>query len=505
MSTNETLNVTVSYREESSPYKHISNAIVEINGSGISELLVESFSNYSMLINTTDLNQGVNFLTIIAQKDGYKPQSILLIIEIIQKETSLTLFLDGEDKTTNPSIDIIYGDILNITIKYTDIGTGAHISGATVELSGSGLLENLTENSVLKHYWVIINTTNLDIGVLFLTIFSQKTNFEPQTILVTIEIHERETGIEIYLNQIDKTLDRYIELPIGAYLNITIKYIDILTDFLLKNATIQLLGEGFDLLFNENNILEQYSIIINTDQLDIGVKFLTIYAQKPNYQSYSVVLRIVVRRINTEITISSGESTINIKPGESSSIKLVLNDLDFNQTIKNALVTYTWALGQGTLLDSNNDGIYETTLTNVPEGTYTITISVYAGDNYEFERYRITLNVIRPPEESLLFIILTIVSIAAALGIGGYFIAYQRVLKYPKSVRKIRKYKSTLKKKDAPNVEIHSRTELLKMHYQEELESNVKTLIEKRKSKLIEQKSSFDKLLKAEDEDLSQD
>ncbi|MBA7702601.1 hypothetical protein ES703_111370 [subsurface metagenome] len=496
--TNQSLNITISYREFEIPNKHVSGAIVDINGSGISEPLYEAFNNYSVLINTTKLNLGANFLTIYARKENFEPQTILLTIEIIQIETDLKLFLNGVDKTNEPSIDVITLETLNITIKYTTYGTGVH--NATIELSGSGLSINISENLDLKQYSFIINTIDLNVGFNFLTVYAQKSNYEAQTILITIQLIERKAYDEIYLDNEDKTLEKSIETPIGKELNITFKYFDDITGNHIPQALVQLIGAKYTWNFTENNSLKQYSLIIDTTELDIGLKFLTIYAQRTYYQSSSELLEITVRQIKTNITTESGEDVINIQAGESYTLRITLHDLDFGSIIKNATVRYTWELGQGYLTDDDNNGIFEVTLGNIPEGTFTITFTILnVSDDYLFERKVITLNVISSPEETLLFQILTIVAIAAFISVTGYFIAYQRVLKYPKPVRKIHKFKKTLKKKKSPDVEILSSKVLLKALYNEELDPVAKLFKGKMKyeqpEKQLELKPSKDELI----------
>ena len=495
---NQLLNITVSYIDTILT-EHISGAIVDINGSVISEPLNEAFNNYSVVINSTYLNQGVNFLTIYARKDNYEPQSILLTIEIIQIETELKLFLDGVDKTNEPSIDVINLETLNIIIKYTTSGTGAHIINATIELSGSGLLVNLSESLALNQYWIDIDAIDLNTGFNFLTVYAQKSNYEAQTILITIQVIDRETDIEINLNQVNKTLDKSIELPIGKELNITFKYFDAKTGVYINNATVQLIGTDIPLNLTEYPQLQHYSLNIDTRNLDWGVQFLTIVAEKTNYQPSLNVLKITVRQIITNITTESGEDVINIQAGESYTLSIILYDLDFGELIKNATVRYTWELGQGYLTDEDNDGIYKATLENIPPGTFTVTFTLNVSDDYLFERKTITLNVVSPPEETLIFLILTIAAIGASIGIGGYFIAYQRVLKYPKPVRKIHKFKKTLKKKKSPDVEILSSKVLLKALYNEELDPVAKLFKGKMKyeqpEKQLELKPSKDELI----------
>jgi len=75
-----------------------------------------------------------------------------------------------------------------------------------------------------------------------------------------------------------------------------------------------------------------------------------------------------------------------------------------------------------------------------------------------------------PLSEPFIFRILLIVAIIAGLSIGGYLLAYQRVLKYPRPVRKVRKYRRTLTRKKEPSVIITEREKSFKKNYKKELQ-----------------------------------
>ncbi|GAG77051.1 unnamed protein product, partial [marine sediment metagenome] len=280
--TNQILNITVSYQEAASPYKHVSNAIVDINGSGISEVFNEFGTNYSVLIDTTDLNQGANFLTIYARKDKYEPQTILLTIEIIQIETNLTLYIDGTDITDVPSITQYTNQSLNITVSYQEAASPYnHVSGATVEINGSGISELLYE--AFNNYSVLINTTDLNLGANFLTIYAHKDNYEPQMIFLTIEIIRIETNLTLYLNGAEKTVVPSITLYTNQSLNITVSYREFEIPYKhVSGAIVDINGSGISELLYE--AFNNYSVLINTANLNIGANFLTIYARKDKYE-----------------------------------------------------------------------------------------------------------------------------------------------------------------------------------------------------------------------------
>ncbi|NHJ25998.1 MAG: hypothetical protein EAX89_15585 [Candidatus Lokiarchaeota archaeon] len=496
------LNITVFFKDFIDK-AHLTGANVRLTGA-LNKNFTENlgYEHYNVSISSNKLGQGINFLTIFAQKEGYKSESILFTIEVVEKISNLQLFLNSVNKTLDKSVEVTIGEFVNISIFYNDY-SGLFIDGANVIIVGEGISLNLTKHPFYDQYNVSINSNDLNFGINLLTLYAQKVNYQPQTLIVRIEIIEKETGIDILLNGLDKTIDRTLSIPIRKLLNITINYFDFESGNPITGATIQVVGEGLLLNLTENPLNHRYSISIDTNLLDIGVRFLTVYCQRPNYQSYSALLRIQVDRIKTNISTVTGETVVNLIPGDNYRLKIRLYDLDFNLSVLNATVRYTWAYGQGDLTDEDNDGVYEALLSNLPVGTFLVTISVYAGDDYEFERFQITMNIVSPPENVLLFQILTIAGIAAAIGVSGYLLAYQKILKYPKQVRKIHKFKSKLKKPKSIGVEVQTREEVIDKHYSEEI-----TALEKQIKKKVGPKSDIsqpnnDKIDKAKEIELN--
>jgi hypothetical protein len=489
---NEFVNITVIYRDNETR-NFIPDATVELSGRTFETITIsqhQSLEQYSYELNTSKLEVGPNVLTVYAYKDNYEALTQPFSIEVLNRPTSLTLFLGGEDKTSEPTIDLYYGQSLDVSINYTDSSLSKFIKGASVELSGEGVSETLSEETD-SIYSKNINTDSLGVGVKFLTLLAQKENHTSRTISITVEVHNRPTDVEVLLNG-NNPLDNSIELPIRDELNITVTYFDNLSNSHITGALMQLVGEGFRLNFTENQNLTQYSITINTYQLDVGIRFLTVYMEKENYETHTPLIEAQVNRINSEIKLLSHNTTINTEPGRTIRLNISLRDLDNGVLIKNATLKYTVEFEQGEVKDLNNDGYYEITLSNVPEGTFNLVLTAYAGDDYEFKRYEITLNVVRPAEDNTLYLVLSIVGIGAAIGTGGYLIAYQKVLKYPKSIRKVHKYQKILKGKEK-EVKVPSREEQISEMYNEKLEKR-NELMEGKTSKGTSSETIADKI-----------
>ncbi|MFX1327617.1 MAG: hypothetical protein ACFE91_05665 [Promethearchaeota archaeon] len=368
-------------------------------------------------------------------------------------QTNLEIFFNGVNKTSNPIYEHPVGNDLNITVKYPD-GTGSHIPGAIVQISGN-LTGTLEEDPLFKQYTIIFDANDLNVGIFYFKIVAHKINFELSTINPILTITPTETqNLQLFLNGENKTLDPLTDVPLDKTLNITVKYHTHLGTP-ISGAAVTLLGEGIIETLNESVVLSQYTLLVNSSiKLSYGVNLLTIKANKLNFENQSIYPRLTVRKINSVITAINNTDLIRIRPGEDANIQVYINNTDFNEIIKGAIVTYTWEEGDGILNDDDNDGIYEVNLLDVPAGTYTIKINAFGGDKYYFVSLNIVLIASKPTQSTFLFRVLLIIGIVVSIGLGGYLYAYQKVLKYPKTVRKVRKYRRALRKSNPPRISV---------------------------------------------------
>jgi hypothetical protein len=110
-------------------------------------------------------------------------------------ETQVSLILNGENKTSDPFLEIALGKNLNVTVKFTN-SFGVHLAGASIQLSGPGFIQTLNESSGLEQYSVIINSTEkLSMGSNLLTVEAQLINY--QTKMINPSISVRKINAEI--------------------------------------------------------------------------------------------------------------------------------------------------------------------------------------------------------------------------------------------------------------------------------------------------------------------
>jgi len=461
---NEIINVTVHYQDNITK-QHLSGANVTLKGKGIDLDLTEINNQYNITVDTDNLNPGITVLTVFAQLDNYQSESIQYFVEIVERETELLLFLDGVPKNDGDQIQVEVNEFINVTVYYRDNVTKLLLNGATITLIGRG---NFTGTS--SHYNRTIDTNDLDQGITVLTIFAQLDKYQAQSIQFFVEVVERESELELFLDNDNLTLDPVIEVTIGNILNVTIFYIDNQTGAHISGALVQLIGEGDTLNFTEN--LNHYSIYLNTTDLKIGVSLFTIVAHANNFQIKTIDLRITTNRIKITTSTLSKEPYVTGLEGDTIKLSIILNNtniLPFGELIKNATVTYKWAYGQGILLDPDNDGVYEADLVNVPPGTYIITITASAGDDYDFESYEVTLSV--NVREGLDLTWLLIIFSSVIIGLLSVFGLYQKHFKYPPLVRKIRKLRKKVRKgKKIKPISLSKREEIVNENFKNKIE-----------------------------------
>lgn len=175
-----------------------------------------------------------------------------------------------------------------------------------------------------------------------------------------------------------------------------------------------------------------------------------------------------------------------------SEIKILINDQMYNETVKlSNAETFFKAIKE--------EGIDVTKLIPNDE-KINVSIQIYLADEFSLGFHLkisidnvnlwISYNVLIPLEENILFLILFVVACIGAACLTTYIVLYQRIFKYPKAVRKVRKYRRSLRKDKNPIIPIINREGAFKGVYGRELSKTTNFL----KIKPIEQELILDKL-----------
>ncbi|MFX1259171.1 MAG: hypothetical protein ACFFAN_15060, partial [Promethearchaeota archaeon] len=178
-----------------------------------------------------------------------------------------------------------------------------------------------------------------------------------------------------------------------------------------------------------------------------------------------------------------------------SEIRIYINDKEHTETIE-------LSEAETSFEDASDEGFDVTDLIK-KDKDITLKIQIFIADEFGLDHpitisidevsLVISYDVLIPPEQSLLFQILFIIACVSAACIAGYLVYYQRVLKYPKPVRKVRKYRKKLRKFKMPNIPIVTRENAFNGLYTIELGNLVSLSKEKPSEKVAVKNSTTNK------------
>ncbi|MFX1590850.1 MAG: hypothetical protein ACFFC1_22170, partial [Promethearchaeota archaeon] len=159
-----------------------------------------------------------------------------------------------------------------------------------------------------------------------------------------------------------------------------------------------------------------------------------------------------------------------------SEMKFSINDVEYSETIKLSRAR----------TDLQATGDFDVTDLIPNDKEINVSIQTYLADEFILSDnitlsidnviLQIKYDVFIPVEESYLFQMLFAIAALAAAVLTTYIIYYQKVLKYPKPVRKVRKYRNSLNKETPPSKPILERDKAFNNKYQVELKKTSRFL-----------------------------
>ena len=138
-------------------------------------------------------------------------------------ETSYDLILNNLDRTTEKSAQVTFNKNLNITLVYKNKTGDEFISGADVEVTGEGLGPIILFPNGFDNYYTVINSSDLGVGITYLTLTASKRYYATVQFQITIEVVNRDTELQLYLDNTNQTIDKEWTTAWNENLNITIK------------------------------------------------------------------------------------------------------------------------------------------------------------------------------------------------------------------------------------------------------------------------------------------
>lgn len=465
------LDIVVKYLNDTSG--HISDADVVLKGDAVGDLNENvGLEQYEITINTTDdLRLGSNTIIIEASKKNYElnDTTIIIIVEPISAEIT-----GNSSNFVNDQIEASTNAPEFVQLYLNDTDNNLPIIGATVTYTGglgNGIFTDPDNNGIYNA--TITSNSDGYYSITVSAVVGPDYYFPDYQFAINSTTPSNSTAdLTIYLNNdIMPDVSGYLSIPSMRNVNITAVFLNETSGESIFGATVTLKDEesrfiGY-LVWDSGH----YTIEIDTsDDLDLAQNPLTVSAIAIYFPLSEIAFIIDVQPIQTEIALyNTNISVIEINTGGSAFIEVILNDTDNNLLIYDAVITYIWEFGTGVLIDLDSDGVYNTTILNIPEGSHIITISAITQGDYAFLDFELLISAIPPSGvDPMLYIIITAILGLAVIGLGIYFAIYQKILKYPPTVRKIRKLKGKIGKGKKPkSIDFSNRTSYIKDIYED--------------------------------------
>jgi hypothetical protein len=187
-----------------------------------------------------------------------------------------------------------------------------------------------------------------------------------------------------------------------------------------------------------------------------------------------------VRITNANLNFQYKMDNAWVSASQNSRFLIFINDREFDPTLR-FINEYS-----STFRDADTEG-FDITEIMLPYENFTLSIQVYLAEDFGLGN-NITISIRNvylymswtetrdDPAEPFLFTALFIISLIGATVLAGYLIAYQTYLKYPVSVRKVRKYRKTLTSTKDPSVGIDTQKDSFNKNYNTELKKTDKLM-----------------------------
>lgn len=226
------------------------------------------------------------------------------------------------------------------------------------------------------------------------------------------------------------------------------------------------------------------------------------YAKKINQFTYAEWNQVTNQIEGSNVQITEASLFFDHKINESwnallspsSEFRLRINDNFLEDSIKLSTLTDSFQPAKV--------GGYDVKNFLKPYENFTLAIQLYLADEFLLDHdinvsidnvflyisYKEIFDDIIP--EPVMFLIFMILAIVGAAAIGGYLLAYQMFLKYPKSVRKVRKFSKTLKNQNDPKINVLDRKSDFENTYRKEISKSSRLLKTQKIKKIPIQNSS---------------
>ncbi|MHA1727915.1 MAG: hypothetical protein ACTSWY_04205, partial [Promethearchaeota archaeon] len=330
------LNVTALYYD-SSCSSQIQSANISLYGINESSYVYSEIGTaHQFMIDTEILGLGTHLVSLVAQKQNYEQISELLRITVIPIQTNLTTIGNIQ------SVTVTWNDNFTININYIEKETGNPVLSANFTADWFDSDSYNIQEIGGGNYSITCNSSKTSSGQTYtLEISINDELYTENSIQIDVNVVERETYINIFMEETNVTVSPVIELPITSQLNVTALYYDSSYSSQIQSANISLYGIS-DSSYIYSEIGTAHQFMIDTEKIGLGTHLITLVAEKQNYKQITELLRITVTRIQTNLTTAGNIQSITVIWKDAFTIDFNYTEKEGDVAIMNANFTVDW-------------------------------------------------------------------------------------------------------------------------------------------------------------------
>ncbi len=195
VSWNQTVNITAFYYDTAST-ENLTGASVDLNGIDLNPNAVTSSvigTAYQFLVNSSYFVVGSHFISLLGSMANYSLASILITLKVTARSTFLSIVRNSLNVTQASELNVPKTGTITLNINYFDGEYGIALDNYNVSLQGlASQYYTITPATATN---LVIDTTNLDLGVYIVSIIAGKTNYTQLSHSYQINVNQIQTSI----------------------------------------------------------------------------------------------------------------------------------------------------------------------------------------------------------------------------------------------------------------------------------------------------------------------
>ncbi|WP_457918791.1 hypothetical protein [Candidatus Lokiarchaeum ossiferum] len=280
---NSTLNLTAQVYD-SVTFDVVLDAAVTLTGASSSYRQIST--KHEFIVDTTNFSIGIYYIFLVASSPKHLEYNELIEVQITPRSVNLGVFVDNSDYSMFTQVEVPITHYLNISGALYDSESGNIISAVTFSLVGLNSSQ-FSDRSSGSHYYFQLNTTEMGLGVHFITVLSQKANYAQFTKNFQIKIRPISTNITSQHYNSSYSLRPGEDFDLGVIVE------DLDNGGLISGCLVEYqsaLGSG-TLLEDENHV---YTILLNNLPEGIHKIIITVYkGLNYKFDQFTITLNVI--------------------------------------------------------------------------------------------------------------------------------------------------------------------------------------------------------------------